>query len=68
MRASDLSLAAWRKSGRSNNGGGGARVEVAEMPGRVAMRDPKDPAGLVLAFTHTTWRAFFGGVQTREFD
>ncbi len=68
MRASDLSHATWRKSSRSNHGAEGACVEVAELPGRVAMRDSKDPAGPVLAFTHTAWRAFLGGVQTRDFD
>lgn len=68
MRASDLSHATWRKSGRSNDGGGGACVEVAELLGWVAMRDSKDPVGPVLAFTPTAWQAFLGGVQTREFD
>lgn len=68
MRASDLSQATWRKSGRSNAEGGGDCVEVAELLGRVGMRDSKDPAGPVLAFTHTAWRAFLGGVQTRDFD
>ncbi|MGH3871078.1 MAG: DUF397 domain-containing protein [Pseudonocardiaceae bacterium] len=67
MRASDLSHATWCKSSRSNGGGDGACVEVAELPGRVAMRDSKDPAGPVLAFTGAEWRAFVGGVRTGEF-
>jgi hypothetical protein len=31
------------------------------------MRDSKDPAGPVLTFTRTEWRAFVGGIQTGEF-
>ncbi|GIJ23069.1 DUF397 domain-containing protein [Micromonospora lutea] len=54
----DLTRAAWRKSSRSNSNGG-ACVEVADnLPGVVAVRDSKDPAGPVLAFTRTAWRAF----------
>ncbi|WBB92715.1 DUF397 domain-containing protein [Verrucosispora sp. WMMC514] len=54
----DLTRAAWRKSSRSNSNGG-ACVEVADnLPGLVAVRDSKDPAGPVLAFTPAAWRAF----------
>ncbi|MEG3636420.1 DUF397 domain-containing protein [Micromonospora palythoicola] len=54
----DLTRAAWRKSSRSNQNGG-ACVEVADnLPGLVAVRDSKDPAGPVLAFTPAAWRAF----------
>jgi hypothetical protein len=63
MRASDLSHATWRKSSRSNDGGEGACVEVAELPDRVAMRDSKDPAGPVLAFTHAEWHVFLGRIR-----
>ncbi len=67
MRASSLSHAIWRKSSRSNENGGAACVEVAELPDRVAMRDSKDPAGPVLAFTRTEWRAFLGSIRAGEF-
>jgi hypothetical protein len=30
------------------------------------MRDSKDPAGPVLAFTYAEWRAFLGDVRTGE--
>ncbi|WP_433529435.1 DUF397 domain-containing protein [Micromonospora sp. CA-263727] len=54
----DLTGARWRKSTRSN-GGGGACVEVADnLPGVVAVRDSKDPVGPVLAFAPESWRAF----------
>ncbi|MGH3777215.1 MAG: DUF397 domain-containing protein [Pseudonocardiaceae bacterium] len=67
MRASDHSRSTWRKSSRSNQGAEGDCVEVAELPGRVAMRDSKDPAGSVLAFTCTEWRVFLGGIRAGEF-
>jgi hypothetical protein len=67
VRSSGLSPAIWRKSSRTSDAGGTACVEVAELPGRVAMRDSKDPAGPVLAFTRAEWSAFLGGVQTGKF-
>ncbi|WP_329105054.1 DUF397 domain-containing protein [Micromonospora sp. NBC_01699] len=59
MRAStDLSRAQWRKSTRSNTGGGGC-VEVADnLPGVVAVRDSNDPSGPALTFKPTAWRGF----------
>ncbi|MFY1624431.1 DUF397 domain-containing protein [Micromonospora sp. WMMD723] len=54
----DLNGVRWRKSTRSN-GGGGACVEVAdELSGVVLVRDSKDPGGPVLAFDPYAWRAF----------
>lgn len=54
----DLGNARWRKSTRSGTNGGEC-VEVAgNLPGVVAVRDSKDPAGPVLAFDPQTWRAF----------
>jgi hypothetical protein len=53
----DLSDAAWRKSTRSN--AGGDCVEVADnLPGTVAVRDSKDPAGPALTFAPTAWQTF----------
>jgi hypothetical protein len=52
----DLTGAAWRKSKHSNNGG--ACVEVARnLPGVVAVRDSKDPAGPTLVLDPGQWRA-----------
>ncbi len=60
----DVSRAEWRKSSYSS-GNGGACVEVARnLPGAVAVRDSKDPAGPALAFTPDTWRAFTAGVKS----
>jgi hypothetical protein len=61
----DLTGAEWRKSTRSN-GSGGACVEVAgNLPGVVAVRDSKDPAGPVLTFGPGAWRAFVTRVAGR---
>jgi hypothetical protein len=58
----DLTGAVWRKSSRSN-GTGGNCVEVAgNLPGVVAVRDSKDPAGPALTFGPAAWRAFLGTV------
>ncbi|MFI0791304.1 DUF397 domain-containing protein [Micromonospora rubida] len=54
----DLTGAHWRKSTHSGSNGGDC-VEVADnLPGVVAVRDSKDPAGPVLSFTPTAWTAF----------
>lgn len=47
----DLGHARWRKSSRS---GGGDCVEIARVPGLVAVRDSKHPSG-VLLFPETAW-------------
>ncbi|MFI7212744.1 DUF397 domain-containing protein [Micromonospora maritima] len=61
----DLNGVRWRKSSRSN-GQGGNCVEVADdMPGVVAVRDSKDPAGPVLTFAPDAWRAFVGRLAPR---
>lgn len=68
MRASDLAPATWRKSSYSSGGSEQTNcVEVGELPGRVAMRDSKDPAGPVLAFTRAEWWAFLSGMRGGEF-
>ncbi|TDC78498.1 DUF397 domain-containing protein [Micromonospora sp. KC606] len=51
-----LATAAWRKS--SHSGDEGACVELAAVPGVVAVRDSKDPSGPVLLFPAATWAAF----------
>jgi hypothetical protein len=52
----DLSRAVWRKASASGNGN---CVEVAaNLPGVVAVRDSKDPAGPALTFTPAARRSF----------
>lgn len=63
----DLSGATWRKATYST-GNGGACVEVAsDLPGIVAVRDSKDPAGPALLFAPGAWDAFSAGVKSGEF-
>lgn len=64
----DLTGAVWHKSTRSG-GNGGDCVEVAgNLPGIVALRDSKDPAGGALVFTRAEWRVFLSGVRAGDFD
>ncbi|TCB99922.1 DUF397 domain-containing protein [Micromonospora zingiberis] len=54
----DMTGARWRTATRSSNNGGDC-VEVADnLPGRVLVRDSKDRAAGILAFTPDAWRAF----------
>jgi hypothetical protein len=53
----DLSSVSWRKAKRSG-GNGGECVEVASLPGAIAVRDSKNPGGPVLAFSPGAWRGF----------
>lgn len=54
----------WRKASRSNNHGGEC-VEVADnLPGRVLVRDSKDPGGPVLAFDRPAWSRFLHLVRS----
>jgi hypothetical protein len=64
----DLNRALWRKSSYSG-GNGGNCVEVARnLPGVVAVRDSKNPAGPALTFTPDEWRAFLAGARDGEYN
>lgn len=52
----DLSDVTWRKASRSGENGGNC-VELARLPGMVAVRDSKDPDGPVLLVTPAALRA-----------
>jgi hypothetical protein len=57
----------WRKSSYSN-GGGGACVEVADLPDGRLVRDTKDHGrGPVLRFSESAWSAFVAAVKHGEF-
>jgi hypothetical protein len=57
----------WVKSSLSFSNGN--CVEVATLPGGgIGVRNSRDAAGPVLAFTRDEWHAFLGGVRNGEFD
>ena len=59
----DLTRADWRKASYSGDNGGNC-VEVARnLPGVVAVRDSKDPAGPVLTFSRGDWAAFTAAIK-----
>ena len=58
-------LLTWRKSTFSAEGN---CVEVATANGRVFVRDSKDSAGQMLAFTSSEWEAFIAGAASGEFN
>jgi len=63
----DLTRAQWRKASYSSTNGGNC-VEVARnMPGAVAVRDSKDPAGGALVVSPAAWGVFAAGVRAGEF-
>ncbi|MDG4807992.1 DUF397 domain-containing protein [Micromonospora sp. WMMD1120] len=60
----DMTEARWRTATRSSNNGG-ACVEVADnLPGRVLVRDSKDPDGGALTFPPAAWRSFVEAVRS----
>ncbi|MEU6130785.1 DUF397 domain-containing protein [Saccharopolyspora sp. NPDC047091] len=68
MNAPDFSQAPWRKSTRSN-GGGGACVEIASIPGLTGVRDSKlGETSPVLPFGDGTWSTFLDSVKSGAFD
>ncbi|MCG5463438.1 DUF397 domain-containing protein [Micromonospora sp. MED01] len=59
----DLTSAVWRKSTRSGDNGGNC-VEVADnLPGFVAVRDSKDPAGPALSYPSRSWTSFLAAIK-----
>lgn len=62
----DLSRAQWRKSARSDQQG--ACVEVAGLPGAVAVRDSKNPAGVALQFGRPAVAALVADIKAGAHD
>ena len=53
----------WRKSSYSGSGDGNNCVEVANLPSRVAIRDSKAPARVMLSFPAGTFTAFISNLK-----
>ncbi|GAA1904806.1 DUF397 domain-containing protein [Streptomyces sodiiphilus] len=62
MHTADLSAAAWRKSSHSANGG--ECLEVADLPGGLAVRDSKDTAIPGFRAGTGAWNTFVRAVGT----
>jgi Domain of unknown function (DUF397) len=59
----NLTRADWRKASYSGDNGGDC-VEVARnLPGLVAVRDSKDPAGPALVFSRDDWAVFTAAIK-----
>lgn len=56
----------WVKAQMSSHNG--QCVEIASTPGKIAMRDSKDPDGPILVYTNAEFRAFLEGARNGEFD
>lgn len=63
----DLSAATWRKASRSSGGGQGC-VEVAAVPGSVAIRDSKDPDGPVHIVSPESFRDLIAHIKRGDLD
>ena len=59
----DLSVAVWRKSTRSSPEGQNCVQVAAILPGIVAVRDSRHPAGPPLVVTPHNWIAFIRAVK-----
>jgi hypothetical protein len=67
MNELDSAALTWRKSSRSAQGGDEC-VEVAELPGVIAVRDSKNPDGSVLAFGTSAFQSFVVAARSGSFD
>lgn len=65
---SDVGNLKWFKSTRSEPQTNDCVELAGGEGGAVHVRDSKDPAGAVLSFTQSEFRAFLGGAKAGEFD
>ncbi|MFB9250676.1 DUF397 domain-containing protein [Sphaerisporangium melleum] len=55
----------WHKSSHSS-GNGGNCVEIAPLPGGMAVRDSKRPTGPMLHFSESEWRTFITSLKSAQ--
>jgi Domain of unknown function (DUF397) len=63
----DLSRAAWRKASSSTNNGGCVEI-AANLPGVIAVRDSKHPAGGAHVVGRAAFAAFLADARAGRFD
>jgi hypothetical protein len=66
IKMDDLRNARWRKSTHSGSDGGNCVEIASNLPGIVAVRDSKNPAGPALVVTPGQWSAFLRGIKGGE--
>ncbi len=66
LSAAERAGLAWLKAQASTHNG--QCVELASAPGKIAMRDSKDPDGPILVYTRAEFKAFLDGARNGEFD
>ncbi|HEX3962047.1 MAG TPA: DUF397 domain-containing protein [Trebonia sp.] len=59
-------LLTWRKSSYSTSNGGNC-IEVATTVRTIAVRDSKNPAGIVLTVNFESWRAFIQDTKSKNY-
>jgi hypothetical protein len=65
--SADLAQATWRKSSRSS-GGGSNCVEVAHLPGHIAIRDSKNHEGAALILTPAAFHELTDTIRRGAFN
>jgi len=58
----------WRKASYSTTNGGGCVEVASDHPYAIAVRDSKDPDGLVLSIAPGLWRGFLADVKAGRHD
>lgn len=66
LTGDDSRVGEWRKARRSI--ANGECVEVAPVPGNIAVRDSMDPNSLILQYPASSWRFFLAAAKKGEYD
>lgn len=66
--AADFSKLVWKKSSHSGPNGGQCVEVASNLPGKVAVRDSKNPMGFALLLTSEEWGAFLNDVKSGRIE